>query len=66
MVWCVVVLSLKCIFVSSIALRPFEVEWTGADEDARFDIDLFYCGSYSFCFDVSDEGVGWAVAQWPA
>lgn len=33
--------------------RPFEVEWTGAAEGARFDIDLYYCDSYSFCFDVS-------------
>lgn len=37
-----------------ICYRPFEVEWTGAPEDARFDIDLQYCGSYSFCFEVSD------------
>ncbi|CAM9545282.1 unnamed protein product [Sphacelaria rigidula] len=29
----------------------YPVEWTGASADARFEIDLTYCGSYSFCFD---------------
>lgn len=30
--------------------RPYLVSWGGASPDDRFEIDLHYCGSYSFCF----------------
>ena len=27
------------------------MQWTGASDDDLFEIDLYYCGSYSFCFE---------------
>lgn len=33
------------------AIRPYSIEWKGVADDARFDIDLHYCGSYSYCWD---------------
>lgn len=39
--------------------RPYPVQWTGVAADARFEIDLHYCGggSYSYCWndDVSTD-----------
>ena len=32
-------------------IRPYTVEWTGAHPDSLYEVDLHYCGSYSFCFD---------------
>ena len=38
--------------------RPYTVEWIGGAEDSLFEIDLHYCGSYSFCFDGVSQHVG--------
>lgn len=35
----------------SAPLRTYTVEWTGTSANNRFDIDLYYCGSY--CVTVS-------------
>ncbi|CAM9630274.1 unnamed protein product, partial [Sphacelaria rigidula] len=34
-----------------VVRRSYQVEWNGVEAETRFDIDLTYCGSYSFCFD---------------
>lgn len=40
--------------MSVVANSLYPIEWSGVSDDARFEIDLTYCGSYSYCFD--DEG----------
>eukprot|EP00903_Cladosiphon_okamuranus_P010794 g10199.t1 len=42
-----------------VADRPYVVEWSGASADDRFEIDLHYCGSYSFCFGEPDNCGFW-------
>lgn len=34
--------------------RTYTVEWTGTGSDNRFEIDLYYCGS--FCMEVCATG----------
>lgn len=34
-----------------VYIRPYIVSWNGASADDRFEIDLHYCGSYSYCFE---------------
>ncbi|CAM9925842.1 unnamed protein product [Ectocarpus sp. 4 AP-2014] len=46
--------------ISVIADRTYTVEWTGTG-DSRFDIDLYYCGS--FCME--DECGDWVTALCP-
>ncbi|CAB1111076.1 unnamed protein product [Ectocarpus sp. CCAP 1310/34] len=36
--------------------RPYIVSWNGASADDRFEIDLHYCGSYSYCFEEAECG----------
>ena len=39
------------------------MQWTGASDDDLFEIDLYYCGSYSFCFEqVSAQAEGISVS----
>lgn len=45
-----------------VADRPYIVDWTGADADSIYEIDLHYCGSYSYCFD-DDEDCGFYIAD---
>ncbi|CAN0515669.1 unnamed protein product, partial [Ectocarpus sp. 8 AP-2014] len=40
---------------------PYIVSWKGASPDDRFEIDLHYCGSYSFCFEEADECGFWVT-----
>eukprot|EP00752_Nemacystus_decipiens_P006737 g6056.t1 len=42
-----------------VADRPYLVSWSGASPDDRFEIDLHYCGSYSFCFGEPDNCGFW-------
>eukprot|EP00752_Nemacystus_decipiens_P014646 g13043.t1 len=44
-----------------IADRTYTVEWTGTSSDNRFEIDLFYCGSYC----VEDDCGEWVTALCP-
>ncbi|CAN0212948.1 unnamed protein product [Ascophyllum nodosum] len=38
-----------------VANEPYSVGWTGASNDDVFEIDLYFCGSYSFCFEQDDD-----------
>lgn len=60
---CLRLLLLFLYIVSVFVTRPYPMQWTGVAADARFEIDLHYCGggSYSYCWndDVStDEQLG--------
>ncbi|CAM9226123.1 unnamed protein product [Ascophyllum nodosum] len=44
-----------------IADRTYTVEWTGGDSGSRFEIDLYFCGS--FCME--DECGDWVTALCP-
>ncbi|CAM9687168.1 unnamed protein product [Ectocarpus sp. 8 AP-2014] len=39
--------------------RPYVVSWQGAQADDRFEVDLHYCGSYSFCFGEAEDCGFW-------
>ncbi|CAN0176837.1 unnamed protein product [Ectocarpus sp. 6 AP-2014] len=39
--------------------RPYLVSWQGAQADDRFEVDLHYCGSYSFCFGEAEDCGFW-------
>ncbi|CAM9959114.1 unnamed protein product, partial [Scytosiphon promiscuus] len=45
-----------------VANSPYIVSWNGASPDDRFEIDLHFCGSYSFCFDEA-ENCGFWIAS---
>ncbi|CAM9650948.1 unnamed protein product [Pylaiella littoralis] len=47
-----------------VADRPVMTSWggSGASPDDRFEIDLHYCGSYSFCFE-NDYDCGFLIAN---
>ncbi|CAM9363274.1 unnamed protein product [Hapterophycus canaliculatus] len=45
-----------------VAQSEFVVSWDGASPDDRFEIDLHYCGSYSFCFG-EEEDCGFWIAN---
>lgn len=48
-------------------ISTYTVEWTGTGSDERFEIDLYYCGS--FCMEVCEarifRGVSRTVAPQP-
>lgn len=35
--------------------RTYTVEWDGTSEDNRFEIDLYYCGSYCMTVSATDN-----------